>query len=410
MLPLIVAAITVPHLIEKLGTERFGLLALAWGLIGYAGVLDLGIGRALTQMVARLRGEGNLTPIPHVLATAGRITQITGLAGGVLIVLVVLLGGYAWIKTEVVPPNEIRNAMLLLAIALPVQAMSATYRGMNEAYLNFKEISLLRVGLGVVSFGGPYLVAFYSTNMFWLVATLVLSRLIALLFFHRLANACLDNEKSCENTVAYSPQIAKSLFHFGWWVTVSSVLSPLLMQSDRFIIAAVVSAAAVTVYVVPYEVVAQSLVLVGAVSSVMFPTLSKLLQEQPEQWQVYFRRWLARVAAMMFIVCALLAISLPTLFELWLKENFVPESVVIGQVLCLGVFANAIGAMYYALLHARGRADVTAKLHVVELPLFLVVLIGLLYQFGLMGAAWAWVGRMVFDAMALALCSRVRYA
>jgi O-antigen/teichoic acid export membrane protein len=410
VLPLIVAAITVPHLIEKLGTERFGLLALAWGLIGYAGVLDLGIGRALTQMVARLRGEGNLTPIPHVLATAGRITQITGLAGGVLIVLVVLLGGYAWIKTEVVPPNEIRNAMLLLAIALPVQAMSATYRGMNEAYLNFKEISLLRVGLGVVSFGGPYLVAFYSTNMFWLVATLVLSRLIALLFFHRLANACLDNEKSCENTVAYSPQIAKSLFHFGWWVTVSSVLSPLLMQSDRFIIAAVVSAAAVTVYVVPYEVVAQSLVLVGAVSSVMFPTLSKLLQEQPEQWQVYFRRWLARVAAMMFIVCALLAISLPTLFELWLKENFVPESVVIGQVLCLGVFANAIGAMYYALLHARGRADVTAKLHVVELPLFLVVLIGLLYQFGLMGAAWAWVGRMVFDAMALALCSRVRYA
>lgn len=252
--------------------------------------------------------------------------------------------------------------------------------------------------------------AFYTTDMFWLVATLVGSRLIALLFFHRLANACIENGKSGENKVAYSPQIAQSLFHFGWWVTISSVLSPLLLQSDRFIIAAVISVAAVTVYVVPYEVVVQSLVLVGAVSSVMFPTLSKLLQEQPDHWQVYFRLWLSRVAAMMFLVCTLLAIFLPTIFDLWLKEKFVQESVAIGQVLCLGVFANAIGSMFYALLHARGRADVTAKLHLIELPLFILVLIGLLHQFGLMGAAWAWVGRMIFDAMALAWCSKQCYA
>jgi O-antigen/teichoic acid export membrane protein len=105
-----------------------------------------------------------------------------------------------------------------------------------------------------------------------------------------------------------------------------------------------------------------------------------------------------------------LAIFLPTILRLWLKGNFVPESAVIGQVLCLGVLANAIGSMYYALLHAKGRADLTAKLHLIELPLFLFSLIFLLYQFGLVGAAWAWVGRMVFDAIALALCSGVRHA
>src|SRR5450830_1373771 len=83
--PLGVAVLTVPHLIENLGQERFGLLALAWGLIGYAGTLDLGLGRALTQMVARLKGEGNFSSIPTVLATAGRITLVTGLIGGALI-------------------------------------------------------------------------------------------------------------------------------------------------------------------------------------------------------------------------------------------------------------------------------------------------------------------------------------
>ena len=131
-LPLLVAAVTVPQLIGRLGHERFGLLALAWSLIGYAGVLDLGIGRALTQMVSRLRGEGNLSAIPNALVTAGRITLIAGLAGGGLIVLAALCGADTWIHAATTPRKEITNAILLLAIALPVQAMSATYRGLNE--------------------------------------------------------------------------------------------------------------------------------------------------------------------------------------------------------------------------------------------------------------------------------------
>jgi O-antigen/teichoic acid export membrane protein len=246
--------------------------------------------------------------------------------------------------------------------------------------------------------------------MFWLVAPLVGSRLLALLIYRRLAINCLGERKNAAGISAYSPQIAKKLFRFGGWVTVSSVVSPLLVQADRYVIAAVISAAAVTVYVVPYEVVVQSLVVVGAVSSVIFPSLSRVMYEQPDQWQAFFRRWLGIVAGMMFFVCALLAIYLPTILQLWLKGNYVPESAVIGQVLCLGVFANAIGSMYYALLHARGRADITAGLHIIELPVFIISLIFLLQQFGLIGAAWAWVGRMAFDATALAWCSRGRYA
>lgn len=407
-LPLLVAAATVPQLISRLGNERFGLLALAWGLIGYAGALDLGIGRALTQLVARLRGEGNLAPIPNVLATASRITLMAGLAGGALIALAALGGAGTWVKAATISPTEIRNAMLLLAIALPAQAMSATYRGLNEAFMNFKGISLLRVALGVVNFGGPYLVALYTTELSWLMATLVASRLLALAVFRWLAHSCIDNRKIVTIEAAYSAGVAKSLFSFGGWIAVSSVVSPILMQADRFLIGSVLSAAAVTVYVLPYEVVVQSLILVGAVSSVIFPSLSKLIHEQPGGWQPYFRRWLYIVAGMMFAVCVALALLLPVVLRLWLKTDLQPESIVVGQILCLGVFANAIGAMFYALLHAKGRSDLTAKLHIIELPLFVAALTFLLHRYGIVGAAWAWVGRMVFDAAALGRLSVTR--
>lgn len=406
-LPLLVAVVTVPYLIGTLGNERFGLLALAWGLIGYAGALDLGIGRALTQMVARLRGDGDLSSIPDVLATAARITLIAGIIGGILIVLAALFGGAEWVGSKNTPAVEIRNSMLLLAIALPAQAMSATYRGLNEAFLNFRGISLLRVGLGLVNFGGPFLVALYTTELPWLIATLVVSRILALLIFKRLALICFTDEPKMTKKGAYSSAIARSLFSFGGWIAVSSVVSPVLMQADRFLIASVLSAAAVTVYVVPYEMVVQSLILVGAVSTVIFPNLSRLMQEQPNEWLAYFNKWLLIVAGMMLLTCSVLAFLLPTILPLWIKSNLNPQSITVGQILCIGVFANSIGSMFYALLHAKGRSDLTAKLHLLELPVFIGVLFMLLNQYGIVGAAWAWVGRMVFDAAALSFCARL---
>jgi O-antigen/teichoic acid export membrane protein len=283
-LPLLIAVVTVPQLISRLGNERFGLLALAWGLIGYAGALDLGIGRALTQWVARLRGEGNLLPISGILATANSITLVAGLLGGAIIALAALAGLGSWIKAVTIAPIEITQAMLLLAIALPAQAISATYRGVNEAFMNFKGISLLRVALGIVGFGGPYLVTFYTLELPWLVFTLVASRLLALIMYRWLAHSCLEKSGVIIAEAKYSSSTARSLFSFGGWVAISNVVSPVMMQADRFMIGAVISAAAVTYYVLPYEVVVQSLILVGAISSVIFPNLSKLIHEQPDQW------------------------------------------------------------------------------------------------------------------------------
>ena len=406
LLPLGVAVVTVPHLISRLGQERFGLLALAWGLIGYAGALDLGIGRALTQMVSKLRGEGNLVLIPDVLATAGRVTLVTGLVGGALITLATMLGAASLVNAHSTPPAEIQQAMLLLAIAFPVQAMSATYRGMNEAFLNFRGISLLRGSLGVINFAGPFCVALFTDRLPWLISTLVVSRLLALVVFRQLAFGCLSSDGKRRPSAVYSADIARRLFSFGGWVTISSIVSPILVQADRFVIAAVLSAAAVTVYVLPYEVVVQSLVLVGAISSVMFPGLSKLIQEKPGQWRPYFLKWLFRVAGMMTLVCSTMFFVIPVLLPMWIKHNLHPESIEIGRILCLGVMANAVGAMFYSLIHARGRAVTTAIIHLIELPIFVCALFLLTREFGIVGAAWAWVGRMIFDAIALGLCAR----
>jgi len=51
-LPMLVAIFAIPPLVKGLGTERFGILTLAWVIIGYLSLFDLGLGRALTKLVA----------------------------------------------------------------------------------------------------------------------------------------------------------------------------------------------------------------------------------------------------------------------------------------------------------------------------------------------------------------------
>lgn len=403
-LPLLVAAVSVPQLIDQLGKERFGLLALAWGLIGYAGALDLGVGRAITQMVAKLRGEKNEKTVPKILATASRITLVSGLIGSILIAGFAFIFEKSWLSTTEIADDEIKFAMLLMAIALPAQAMSATYRGLNEAYQNFRGINLLRIGLGIVTFGGPYLVSFYTNHLAALVSTLVVSRIFALIIYRWLAKDCLTDIGSVG--VSYSKNIAKNLFKFGGWVMLSSVISPILVQADRFFIGSLISAAAVTVYVLPYELVVQSLILVGAISSVAFPSLTTTLNEKNKDWRKYFIHWLIFVSVIMFVVCLILAFALPKILSIWIGNQLDVQSVLVGQILCIGVFANSIGSMFYTLLHAQGKVYLTAKLHLIELPLFLIALYPLVSLYGVIGAAIAWVGRMVFDAILLAWLSR----
>src|SRR5216110_919616 len=79
--PMLVAVVCIPILIRGLGKERFGVLTLAWALIGYASLFDLGVGRALTQLVARKLGAGEDHEVPTLVWTSMVLMLLLGLVG-----------------------------------------------------------------------------------------------------------------------------------------------------------------------------------------------------------------------------------------------------------------------------------------------------------------------------------------
>src|SRR5699024_1534051 len=87
-IPLLFAVITIPFVIDGLGTERFGVLTIVWIVIGYFGLFDMGLGRATTKFVADQEAKGikklSLIFIPSLPLPMG-----FGIVGGGVIVLVI---------------------------------------------------------------------------------------------------------------------------------------------------------------------------------------------------------------------------------------------------------------------------------------------------------------------------------
>src|SRR5438094_796119 len=76
-----VAVVVIPRLIRELGIDRFGALTIAWMVVGYFSLFDLGLGRALTNLIAQrlaTHGDGG---VPPIIWTANLLMLALGVIG-----------------------------------------------------------------------------------------------------------------------------------------------------------------------------------------------------------------------------------------------------------------------------------------------------------------------------------------
>ena len=69
-LVMVLTFVTAPYTVHHLGPELFGILALVQLTAGFAGLLNLGIGRALTKYVSELYWKSDFHAINELFQTA----------------------------------------------------------------------------------------------------------------------------------------------------------------------------------------------------------------------------------------------------------------------------------------------------------------------------------------------------
>jgi len=402
LLPLVIALIAVPRLISAMGEVRFGMLSLVFALLGYASVFDLGVGRAVTKLVAERVGGERAHEIPLYARTALKIALWFGLAGCVLLLIAQYSGVLDLIEASPKIWLEFSDTYLLCALAIPLVTIGGVLRGILEGIGAFRHIAYVRIFNGFANFAGPLLVVGLDKPLFAATAAIVFARLAACAALTYFGYNILRPTVA----VAHLDGVIRGMLSFGGWMTVSNIISPAMTYLDRFVIASLISATAVAYYATPYDMVTQAVILPSAIASVLFPHFSLLRANDVHKLKNIYRRASTAIFFIMVFVAVPVIVFAEPVIAWWISPGFAKNAAPVAQVLAFGLLFNGMAQLPFALLHASHRADVTAKLHLIEALIYFLLLFFLLKQLGIIGAAAAWSARMFLDYMALRWLAR----
>lgn len=398
--PLLVAVVAVPILIRSIGIDRFGVLSVAWMLIGYFSLFDFGIDQGLTKMVADRLATGETRTIPALVWSSLALLLLFGIiAGGLMAILSPWIIERA-LKIPFSLQQESLTAFYWLSIGMPIALVTSGARGVLEATQSFHLLSAVRIPLGIFNFAGPLMVLPFSKSLIPIFAVLVLGRVIALFVHVKFMTQILPNLRE---SISFSYEVAKPVLHFGSWITVSNLVSPLMMNMDRFFIGSLLSIAAVSYYSAPFEAVTKLLLIPGALGTVLFPAFAMSFHADRGRMALLLERGSKYVLICIFPLTLAIVALAPDLLGQWLGSTFAGQSTGVLRWLAAGVFINCLAMLPAMLLHAVGRPDLPAKLHLLELPIYLAVIWFAVRNRGIEGAAWAWSFRIVLDALLIGL-------
>jgi O-antigen/teichoic acid export membrane protein len=404
--PLLIGLIAIPKLLSAVGVERFGLLSISWLIIGYFSLFDLGLGRAITKLVAEEIGKDHENEIGPIVWTALSLMLIISIAGGLLVAAMTPWLTTSVIKIPIALQDESRQAFYLLAFAIPFVTLSAGLRGQLEAFQKFGFVNLIQVFLGILNFLGPLAIAMFTPNMAWIIFTLVVVRIVTCVAF---LIGCRDVLSDEARHFQFQKSLVTRLLKFGGWLTVSNIISPIMTYCDRFLIGSILAIGSVAYYTTPYEIVTRLWIVPNAITRVLFPAFSTGAASGEDKTRQLFSQGLRGTFLILFPMIFLIFAFASEGMTLWLGKEFGTQSAPILRWLSLGVLINSVAWIPFVYIQSAERADLVAKLHVIELPLYLLSLWLLVKGFGVEGAAISWVLRLVVDMLALFILAKRIY-
>jgi O-antigen/teichoic acid export membrane protein len=398
-LPMLVGIVSIPILIKHLGTDRFGILTLSWIVISYFSLFDLGLGRALTQLVAERLGKGDdEKTISELTWTASLLMLALGAVGAVVFALLAPWLVHQVLNVPMAIQSETLTTFYILAFSIPVVTSTAGLVGFLSALQRFDLINLVRVPMGLFMFLGPLLALPFSNQLTYVVGILLIGRVVCWAIYGKL---CVKAMPALIEYRAFKRELWAPLMKFGGWMTLTNIVGPLMVYMDRFLISGLISVTAVAYYATPYEVVTKLWIIPSALVTVLFPAFSTSFGEDPQRAERLFYRGVKYIFLALFPIVLGIVLFAYEGLDVWLGKEFAQNGASVLQWLAIGILINSLAQVPFSFIQGIGRPDITSKFHLLELPVYALMLWYCTSNFGIAGAAYAWVFRVTLDVVFL---------
>ncbi|EFA5378516.1 flippase, partial [Escherichia coli] len=392
VVPTLVAIPALGYLARSLGAERFGIFTLAMALVGYAGIFDAGMTRAVIREIAIYRND--FLEKKRIASTAVFFVLCLGIVGTALMFFLSFKISNI-LNVSKIYEQEVAVSLKILSFSIPIFLVNQIWLAVLEGEEKFFNVNVQKWISSSLLAGLPALMLImYKTSLVGAITGLLIGRILALL-----VNIIFSYKFIFSSGIRFHRYIFARLIRYGGWITISNIISPVMSYFDRFIVSYLSGAHVVAFYSAPAEAVSRLSIIPAALSRAVFPKLSSAKNDNEKKVNLKLSYiLLSAVCGPIVLICFLFS---EHILALWLGENFKGLPSLILRILLIGFLFNCFAQIPFTLIQAAGKSKVTASLHMSELFPYLILLFVFVKYYGIIGAAIAWTSRMIVDSLIL---------
>lgn len=381
----------VPIYIKLIGVESYGLVGLFVLMQSVFTLLDLGMGPAVGREASKFKGGAiSLKTVTDTLRSIEVVIIIVALVAVVSIIFSSDFLAAHWIGESNLPRQKISDSLKFVGCLIGLRLVEGVYRstllGLNLHVQFNVATSLLATGKGLGAVGALHWIsADIETFFAWQVALSVLSILVYACLVYRELDISVFSGR-------YSGALIKKIWHFAWGMFLISLLSMLITQLDKIIMAKTLELKDFAHYMLAATVAGALFMLAVPITQTYYAKFCIALNRSEKELAELFHLSSQIMVAIVGSIATVIAINARVILDLWTKD---PElSINVAPLLTglvLGNFINCLSLVPYQMQLANGWTGLAVKMNAFGLVLIFVSISVVTPTYGAIAAAYIWV-------------------
>ncbi|MBI5215673.1 MAG: oligosaccharide flippase family protein [Ignavibacteriae bacterium] len=398
---IIISFVCVPYLIAKLGTNTIGLLSILWLIIGYFGLFDIGLGQATTKYLSEHFAKGERQGALELFFSSLQLSSLFGLLGFVVMFVFSYIGLEEIINIDSSMHGGAKISLQLLAIGIPAVIIQGTLRAIPIAKNRFDVVNMIQIVNVLLQWGGSSIILYFGGGLISVILLTVITRYGTLLYYFWFAFKEFPEMKILRR---YSgSNHSAQLLRFGGWVMVAQIIGPLILFLERMFIGKLDSLSSVAYFIIPSDAILKLVIFPMSIASTIIPTISGywISDEGRDRGSIIFQSAVKTTFILFLPISVILVIFHKEILFFWLGSDFVERSGYVLLLFSIGIFFHSLAQLPNAMLQAVGKPDITAKLLLIELPLYAIVCYLFTKEYGIVGTSLSWLLRVLVETIVL---------
>lgn len=364
---IIITFIMSPLIVHALGNYDYGIWEMVFAVVGYMGILDLGLTPAIVRFVARHHALEDHRELNRIYSSCLAFLFPVGLAMALALIAVAFWAPHLIIKGASAGDQQKYFIFLIIVAAETfVTFTGSLFDCFLEGFQKYKLRNYTTVFMSVAGALVMYPLLKNGGGLVAVAAANAAGYTVKFAFYGiMLATNRYGNFRFRLADTSYVT--LKEMFSFGFNNLVYAVALRISSVTDSLIIGAFLGPAVVTLYIIPYNFICQARSFIWALSRNFMPLFSELdALEQGEAAQLlYFRASRFMVGMILPLVIGIVMLG-PSFLEHWIGHEYAQSGRLVLYIIAAAYGIGWLNPLANKLLIGYGQHGILARIGIIS--------------------------------------------